>query len=113
MVPYLEQNRKWQTQLAKLVRKGKRLRRMRRLLVNIRNQTYLLDTDGGDVSEDEVAGNDSTDAPGAQNTDNTSSSSSGGFSSVTEDESDWNMEKIVPLVANVPSTGVRRHISGP
>ncbi|CAE6495234.1 unnamed protein product [Rhizoctonia solani] len=107
MVPYLEQNRRWQTQLSKLVRKGKRVRRMRRLLVNIRNQNYLLYNDGGDVSEDEEARNDSTDVPGAQDTENTSSSSDGGFSSVTENESDWNMEKPVPLAVTVPSAGVR------
>ncbi|CAE6452045.1 unnamed protein product [Rhizoctonia solani] len=107
MVPYLEQNRRWQTQRSKLVRKGKRLRRMRRLLVGIRNQSYLLEADGEDVSEGEEASNDSTDVQVAHNTENTPSSSDDGFSSITEDESDWKMEKTVPLTANVPSVRVR------
>ncbi|CAE6411684.1 unnamed protein product [Rhizoctonia solani] len=103
MVPYLEQNRRWRTQRSKLVRKGKRLRRMRRLLVGIRNQSFLLEANGEGISEDEdETGDDSVDAAASH-----MSSSEDESSSSTEDEFDMNTEKTVPFTQIVSYTGIK------
>ncbi|CAE7089016.1 unnamed protein product [Rhizoctonia solani] len=45
LVPYLEKNRESHQERSRMIRKGKRLRRIRRLLLGVRNATNLLEMD--------------------------------------------------------------------
>ncbi|KAG8761604.1 hypothetical protein FRC11_013642, partial [Ceratobasidium sp. 423] len=109
MVPYLEQNRRSHTERSKFVRKGKRLRRMRRLLLGIRNQSDLFDISGEDVPDDEdEPGDDSPDITADQNTPNdTPSPSEDEANNTTEDESDRNPENPAPSAPIMPCARVR------
>ncbi|CAE7113200.1 unnamed protein product [Rhizoctonia solani] len=51
LVPYLEKNRESHQERSRIIRKGKRLRRIRRLLLGIRNATNLLEVDGEGLEE--------------------------------------------------------------
>ncbi|KAJ1301884.1 hypothetical protein OPQ81_000724 [Rhizoctonia solani] len=53
LVPYLETNRESHREGSRIIRKGKRLRRMRRLLLQIRNHSNLLEVDGEGPLDDE------------------------------------------------------------
>ncbi|KAL5638108.1 hypothetical protein ACGC1H_002383 [Rhizoctonia solani] len=64
LVPYLEKNRRSQTERSKIIRRGKRLRRMRRLLLAIRNSNTQFGVDEVDqqdlFNEEEEPGDPST-----------------------------------------------------
>ncbi|CAE6492021.1 unnamed protein product [Rhizoctonia solani] len=53
LVPYLETNRRSHTERSRIVRKGKRVRRLRRLLLAIRNENNLLEIDGEELPSEE------------------------------------------------------------
>ncbi|CAE7217543.1 unnamed protein product [Rhizoctonia solani] len=61
LVPYLEKNRRSHTERSIIVRKGKRLRRMRRLLLAIRNESNLFEVEDESASEGSESGSVSTD----------------------------------------------------
>ncbi|CAE6489567.1 unnamed protein product [Rhizoctonia solani] len=109
MVLYLEQNRRSYTERSKFVRKGKWLRRMRRLLLDIRNQSDIFDNSGKDIPEGEdKPEDDSPDTTINQNTLNdTLSPSEDESSSTTEDESDRNPEQLAPLAPLTSCARVR------
>ncbi|CUA71755.1 UDP-glucose flavonoid 3-O-glucosyltransferase 7 [Rhizoctonia solani] len=62
LVPYLEKNRTSQNERSKIIHKGKRLRRMRRLLLAIRNSNNLFEGDEDDLSGEENASGDASGA---------------------------------------------------
>ncbi|KAH7320470.1 CHAT domain-containing protein [Rhizoctonia solani] len=108
MVPYLEQNREWQTKLSKLVRKGKRLRRMRRLLLGIRNQSHLLDdADGEDGSEDGDWAEIDFSAVADSTANNTHPLSGDEFHNTSEDDPDGSMENNNPSTPTITHARVR------
>ncbi|CAE6527009.1 unnamed protein product [Rhizoctonia solani] len=65
LVPYLEKNRTSQNERSKIIRKGKRLRRMRRLLLAIRNSNNLFEAVEEDLSGEENASGGASGAPTA------------------------------------------------
>ncbi|KAG8761236.1 hypothetical protein FRC11_014139, partial [Ceratobasidium sp. 423] len=88
LVPYLETNRRSHTERSRVVRKGKRLRRMRRLLLAIRNKSNFLEIDRKD--EENGTSNASTGATTANNTTaNSSSTSDEEADSAVEDDGEY------------------------
>ncbi|EUC54257.1 F-box protein [Rhizoctonia solani AG-3 Rhs1AP] len=94
LVPYLEKNRESQAERSKIIRRGKRLRRMRRLLLAIRNSNALFETDKEEVQDlsDQENLDDLTTNASDASADGTSASEGEGDSTADESSNDHDVE---------------------
>ncbi|KAH7320495.1 hypothetical protein B0J17DRAFT_685387 [Rhizoctonia solani] len=109
LVPYLEKNRESHRERSKIVRERKRLRRMRRLLLAIRNSSNLLEVDPEGVADNENGpDNASVSATTANDTTaNSPAMSDYEANSATDNNSSIETETPNPSDPNITSITVR------